>query len=378
MKKRMRILLLFGGRSAEHDVSCVSAVGAAIALDRDRYEVVPVGITRTGEWLLATNTQKFLAGDRKNVPASFAVEGISVIGPSTPGRRTLSLLDPTLDVGDLSFDVALPLLHGPFGEDGTIQGLFELADAPYVGSGVVGSAVAMDKIIMKRAFMAEKLVVSDWLPLRAGSDGAAALAGAELRFGYPMFIKPANLGSSIGISKVTSKAEFKSALDRAWEYDEWAIVEEGVVGREIEVAILGDNPPVASVPGEIIPGSDFYSYDDKYIDNSAELLAPAPLASGLVTEVQDLASRAFLACRCEAMARVDFFYEEKRNDGSPGRGFLVNEVNTIPGFTPISMYPRLWEESGLSYSSLLDRLIALAIERHARRTERASRSTATS
>jgi len=378
MKKRMRILLIFGGRSAEHDVSCVSAVGAAIALDRDRYEVVPVGITRTGEWLLATNTQKFLAGDRKNVPASFAVEGISVIGPSTPGRRTLSLLDPTLDVGDLSFDVALPLLHGPFGEDGTIQGLFELADAPYVGSGVVGSAVAMDKIIMKRAFMAEKLAVSDWLPFRAGSDGAAALAGAELRFGYPMFIKPAGLGSSIGISKVTSKAEFKPALDRAWEYDEWAIVEEGVVGREIEVAILGDNPPVASVPGEIIPGSDFYSYDDKYIDNSAELLAPASLASELVTEVQDLASRAFLACRCEAMARVDFFYEDKRNDGSPGRGFLVNEVNTIPGFTPISMYPRLWEESGLSYSALLDRLIALAIERHARRTERANRSTATS
>lgn len=370
----MRVLLLFGGRSAEHDVSRVSAVAAAISLDPTRYEVLPVAINRSGEWLLATETQKFLDGSREIVPASFIVEGIKVTGPSVPGQNKLVFAEPTADNSNLSFDVVLPLLHGPFGEDGTIQGLLELADVPYVGSGVVGSAVAMDKVIMKRAFVAEGLPVPKWLPFRDGQDKAEILAQCESRLGYPMFVKPANLGSSVGISKVLNPKEFTTAIDLAWRYDEWIVIEEGVTAREIEVAILGDNPPEASIPGEIIPGSDFYSYSDKYIDNSAELLAPAPLDNDLVIEVQNLAKQAFLACRCESMARVDFFYEEKRNDGGPGRGFLANEVNTIPGFTPISMYPRLWKESGLSYSALLDRLIDLSLERHSRRSSRTAKS----
>ena len=372
----MRVLLLFGGRSAEHDVSRVSAVAAAISLDPTRYEVLPVAINRSGEWLLATETQKFLDGPREIVPDSFIVEGIKVTGPSVPGQNKLVFAEPTADNSNLSFDVALPLLHGPFGEDGTIQGLLELADVPYVGSGVVGSAVAMDKVIMKRAFVAEGLPVPKWLPFRDGQDKAEILAQCESRLGYPMFVKPANLGSSVGISKVLNPKEFATAVDLAWRYDEWIVIEEGVTAREIEVAILGDNPPEASIPGEIIPGSDFYSYSDKYIDNSAELLAPAPLDNDLVIEVQNLAKQAFLACRCESMARVDFFYEEKRDDGRPGRGFLANEVNTIPGFTPISMYPRLWKESGLSYSALLDRLIDLSLERHSRRSSRTAKSLA--
>jgi D-alanine-D-alanine ligase len=372
----MRVLLLFGGRSAEHDVSRVSAVAAAISLDPTRYEVLPVAINRSGEWLLATETQKFLDGPREIVPDSFIVEGIKVTGPSVPGQNKLVFAEPTEDNSNLSFDVVLPLLHGPFGEDGTIQGLLELADVPYVGSGVVGSAVAMDKVIMKRAFVAEGLPVPRWLPFRDGQDKAEILAQCESRLGYPMFVKPANLGSSVGISKVLNPKEFATAIDLAWRYDEWIVIEEGVTAREIEVAILGDNPPEASIPGEIIPGSDFYSYSDKYIDNSAELLAPAPLDNDLVIEVQNLAKQAFLACRCESMARVDFFYEEKRDDGRPGRGFLANEVNTIPGFTPISMYPRLWKESGLSYSALLDRLIDLSLERHSRRSSRTAKSLA--
>jgi D-alanine-D-alanine ligase len=372
----MRVLLLFGGRSAEHDVSRVSAVAAAISLDPTRYEVLPVAINRSGEWLLATETQKFLDGPREIVPESFIVEGIKVTGPSVPGQNKLVFAEPTADNSNLSFDVVLPLLHGPFGEDGTIQGLLELADVPYVGSGVVGSAVAMDKVIMKRAFVAEGLPVPKWLPFRDGQDKAEILAQCESRLGYPMFVKPANLGSSVGISKVLNPKEFATAIDLAWRYDEWIVIEEGVTAREIEVAILGDNPPEASIPGEIIPGSDFYSYSDKYIDNSAELLAPAPLDNDLVIEVQNLAKQAFLACRCESMARVDFFYEEKRDDGRPGRGFLANEVNTIPGFTPISMYPRLWKESGLSYSALLDRLIDLSLERHSRRSSRTAKSLA--
>jgi D-alanine-D-alanine ligase len=372
----MRVLLLFGGRSAEHDVSRVSAVAAAISLDPTRYEVLPVAINRSGEWLLATETQKFLDGPREIVPESFIVEGIKVTGPSVPGQNKLVFAEPTADNSNLSFDVVLPLLHGPFGEDGTIQGLLELADVPYVGSGVVGSAVAMDKVIMKRAFVAEGLPVPKWLPFRDGQDKAEILAQCESRLGYPMFVKPANLGSSVGISKVLNPKEFATAIDLAWRYDEWIVIEEGVTAREIEVAILGDNPPEASIPGEIIPGSDFYSYSDKYIDNSAELLAPAPLDNDLVIEVQNLAKQAFLACRCESMARVDFFYEEKRDDGRPGRGFLANEVNTIPGFTPISMYPRLWKESGLSYSALLNRLIDLSLERHSRRSSRTAKSLA--
>jgi D-alanine-D-alanine ligase len=271
----------------------------------------------------------------------------------------------------MGFDVVLPLVHGPYGEDGTVQGLFELAGVPYVGSGVVGSAVAMDKVMMKRAFAAANLPLAEWTVFRDGHDREDFVREVESALGYPCFVKPANMGSSVGVSRAADCTQLHAALDTAFAFDEWAIVEEAIVGREIEVGVLGDDPPEASVPGEIVPGDDFYSYADKYEHDAAALLAPAPLVPERAKEVRTLAIRAFEACRCEAMARVDFFFEEQRADGTPGRGFLINEVNTIPGFTSISMYPRLWEESGVSYSELLDRLIALAVARHERRAARA-------
>ena len=375
MTDRIRVLLLFGGRSAEHDVSRTSAVTVAHALDPERYEVVPVGITREGRWLLAGEARAALAGARDALPKAFTVEGVPVGEVADPGRRALVPLDgdPGAPGAETPFDVVLPLLHGPYGEDGTVQGLFELAGVPYVGSGVVGSAVAMDKVMMKRAFASAGLSSAAWLAFRDGHDVEAFFVDVEAQLGYPCFVKPANLGSSVGVSRAVSREELARAVELALGYDEWILVEEAIAGREIEVGILGDDPPVASVPGEIVPGEEFYSYADKYESDAAQLLAPAPLDPDETSRVRELAVAAFESCRCEAMARVDFFYEEHHPDGGPGRGFLVNEVNTIPGFTSISMYPRLWAESGVSYSELLDRLIALAVARHDRRARRAGR-----
>ena len=363
------MLLLFGGRSAEHDVSRVSAVSVARALDPSRYEILPVGITADGQWLLGGEARKALAAGRDAIPDAFVVEGVPVTEMPDPSRRELVPLDPATgeSLVDAGFDIVLPLLHGPYGEDGTVQGLFELADVPYVGSGVVGSAVAMDKVVMKRVFAAAGLPLAAWRVLRDGHDVRAFSERVEVELGYPCFVKPANMGSSVGVSKARDRAELEAAIELALRFDEWAIVEEAIVGREIEVGILGDDPPEASVPAEIVPGDEFYSYADKYESDAAELLVPAPLAAEEAERVRELAIEAFEACRCEAMARVDFFYEED------GRGFLVNEVNTIPGFTSISQYPRMWQESGVPYPELLDRLIDLAFERHDRRARRAGR-----
>jgi D-alanine-D-alanine ligase len=367
--KRLRVLLLFGGRSAEHDVSRVSAVSAASALDPERYEVVPVAITTEGRWLLAGEARAALEGARDALPAAFRVEGAPVAELADPGSRELVPLDASAPdaAAATPFDVVLPLLHGPYGEDGTVQGLFELAGVPYVGSGVVGSAVGMDKVMMKRAFAAAGLPMARWLVHRDGHDVGAFADRVVAELGLPCFVKPSNMGSSVGVSKARDRGELLVAIDLAADFDEWIIVEEAVDVREIEVAVLGDDPPIASVPGEIEPADDFYSYADKYEDEAAQLLVPAPLTDAQADEVGALAVAAFEACRCEAMARVDFFLE----DG--GRGFLINEVNTIPGFTPISMYPRLWEASGGPYSELLDRLIELALARSARRERRAGR-----
>src|SRR6266540_6601875 len=367
--KRLRVLLLFGGRSAEHDVSRVSAASVAHALDPEKYEVLPVGITTDGRWLLAGETRRALRGGRDALPGAFEVEGVHVTEVPDPGSRELVPLESSLPepLADAKFDVVLPLLHGPYGEDGTVQGLFELAGVPYVGSGVVGSAVGMDKVMMKRAFVAAGLPIARWLHFRDGHDADAFCSEVERSLGYPCFVKPANMGSSVGVSKARDRDELDDALARALTFDEWAIVEEAVDGREIEVGILGDDPPEASVPSEIVPGDEFYSYAEKYERSDAQLLVPAPLDRDRVEEVRGLAVRAFEACRCEAMARVDFFFEER------GRGFLVNEVNTIPGFTSISQYPRMWQESGVAYSELLDRLIELARARHERRQRRAGR-----
>ena len=365
--RRLRILLLFGGQSAEHDVSRVSAVAVARALDPDRYDVVPVAITREGRWLLADRARAALeSGDW---PSAFEVDGAPVrLAERRPGlgSSVVRLESGGNPLG--AVDVAFPLLHGPYGEDGTVQGLLELAGLPYVGSGVLGSAVGMDKVMMKRAFVACGLATPRFVALREDGVTKADLDRCEDVLGYPCFVKPANLGSSVGVSKATDRAGLEEAVELALRFDEWLLVEENIAGREIEVAVLGDRPPEASLPGEIVPGADFYTYEDKYLDNSAELRAPTDLDSDRTAEVRRLAVAAFEACRCEAMARVDFFLED------PGRGFLVNEVNTIPGFTPISMYPRLWEVTGVPYPELLDRLVALALERHERRVERAGRA----
>jgi len=372
--RRLRVMLLFGGQSAEHDVSRVSAVAVARALDPARYDVVPVAITREGRWLLADRARAAL--ETGDFPPAFEVDGAPV--RLAEKRAGLGSAVVRLESGGSplgAVDVAFPLLHGPYGEDGTVQGLLELAGLPYVGSGVLGSAVGMDKVMMKRAFLACGLATPRFVALREDPGAPPASPGiskAELdrcedTLGYPCFVKPANLGSSIGVSKAADRAGLEDAVDVALRFDEWILVEEGIAGREIEVAVLGDRPPEASLPGEIVPGADFYTYEDKYLDDSAELRAPADLDADRTAEVRRLAVAAFEACRCEAMARVDFFLED------PGRGFLVNEVNTIPGFTPISMYPRLWEVTGVPYPELLDRLVALALERHERRAERAGR-----
>jgi D-alanine-D-alanine ligase len=363
--RKTRVLLLFGGRSAEHDVSCVTAVAVARALDPDRYDVVPVGITTDGQWLLAAEARALLDKGRDALPAAFDVEGEVVQPPSAPGRAELVAASGERN----GIDVVLPLLHGPYGEDGTVQGLLELAGLPYVGSGVLGSAVGMDKVMMKRAFAACELPQARYRWFRDGGDLDAFCRRIIDELGLPSFVKPANMGSSIGVAKAHDDGELRAALERALTFDETVIAEEFVDGREVEVAVLGDHPPEASLPGEIVPGAEFYDYADKYEDGRAQLLAPAPLTDTQTATVRDLAVRAFEACRCDAMARVDFFFEE----AGPGRGFLVNELNTIPGFTPISMYPRLWEVSGLPYDALIDRLINLALERHDRRARRAGR-----
>ncbi len=352
-------MVVFGGRSAEHDVSRATAVAVARALDPERYEVIPVAITREGRWLMADAARELIAHDPATLPAAFDVEGSQLEQLGSVVARPGS--------GGLGVDVVFPLLHGPYGEDGTIQGLLELADLPYVGSGVLGSAVGLDKVMMKRAFAACGLPQGAYLALRDGEDREAFADRVEAELELPCFVKPANMGSSVGVSKAHDRVELAAAIDLALEFDEWIVAEEAVVGREIEVAVLGDAPATTSLPGEVVPAAEFYTYEDKYEDDAAELLAPAPLDEKQTATVRALAVRAFEACRAEAMARVDFFLEE------PGRGFLVNEINTIPGFTPISMYPRLWEVSGLPYPDLLERLIDLAIERHARRTERAGR-----
>jgi D-alanine-D-alanine ligase len=361
-------MLLFGGQSAEHDVSRVSAVAVARALDPARYEVLPVGITREGRWLLAEGARAALTAGRW--PEAFEVDGPPVW--MSENSRLVGREDAVPAGGGSigAVDVVFPLLHGPYGEDGTVQGLLELTGVPYVGSGVLGSAVAMDKVMMKRAFTACGLATPAHVALREGRFTGADLDRAEDELGYPCFVKPANLGSSVGVSKAAHRGELEEAVELALHFDEWVLVEEGIDGREIEVGVLGDLAPEASVPGEIVPGADFYTYEDKYLDGRAELRAPAELDPVQVREVQRLAVAAFAACRCEAMARVDFFLEERGR----ARGFLVNEVNTIPGFTPISMYPHLWELSGLPYPRLLDRLVTLALERRDRRARRSGLS----
>ena len=337
--QRIHVVVLFGGQSAEHDVSCVTAAHVIKALDSSKYDITAVGITREGKWVVAQPRADVLVAEGE--PTSIT----PIVEQARGDART----------------VIFPLLHGPLGEDGTIQGVLELANIAYVGTGVLGSAVAMDKGVAKQVLHANGIPQPKYVSLREAHVNDAALLHAADTLGLPVFVKPANMGSSVGVSKANSIDEMRSAVQHALTYDEWVLIEEAVVGREIEVAVLGNVHARASVPGEIIPGNEFYDYADKYIGDGAQLIVPANLTADEVEAVQHLALVIFHTLRAEGMARVDFFYEEN------GRGFLCNEINTIPGFTPISMYPKLWQASGMSYPALLDELIALALDRFSRR-----------
>jgi D-alanine-D-alanine ligase len=359
--KKIRLGLLFGGRSSEHEVSLTSAASVIKALDPEKYEIVPIGITREGAWRVGASARKLLESPRA-LPAILE-NGRPVTASVDPQRPALLALNSQSAGGESApaVDVVFPLLHGTFGEDGTVQGLLELAGIPYVGAGVLGSAAGMDKDLMKRLFRDVGLPVVPWvLVIRGEWEAEPARARQRVRksLRYPLFVKPANLGSSVGISKVHNSRELGAAIDLAARYDRKIIVENGVDGREIECSVLGNDNLLASVPGEIIPVNEFYDYEAKYVKEGSQIVIPAKLAPAQARRVQEFAVRAFQAIDCAGMARVDFLLDRK------SAKLWVNEINTIPGFTPISMYPKMWEASGLAYPQLLDRLIELALERH--------------
>jgi len=350
-KKRLRVGVLFGGRSGEHEVSLVSAASVIRGMDPDKYEPVPIGITKDGHWLIGEGAVKMLPEVLKG------------------GRRVMLTADPTeaalvpLDrgAGAQRLDVIFPVMHGTFGEDGTIQGMLELAGLPYVGAGVLGSAIGMDKDVAKRLCQEAGIPVVPWVTVqrwRWEKEPLAVKEEIEKAFAYPVFVKPATLGSSVGMTKVHNADELAPALDVACEYGMKILVEKDMVAREIEVSVLGNYEPKASVPGEIVPHREFYDYTAKYLEEGTQLMIPAELKPAQVQKIQDVAVKAFRALELSGMARVDFFLEKK------GNKLYLNEVNTIPGFTSISMYPKLWEASGISFRELIDRLIELAFEIH--------------
>ena len=380
--KKLRVCVIFGGRSGEHEVSIVSATSVMNALDPAKYEVVPVGITKAGRWIAGEQSVRLLKSGIADTP-------FYAMLPADPNEQRLlpattnSASAQKLEQFREKFDVVFPVLHGPYGEDGTIQGLLELANFPYVGAGVLGSAVCMDKIVQKLLCVPANVPVvkflwlryEDWQRNQTDSLVVAAnpqqlcglaqkemLARIESELHFPVFVKPANMGSSVGISKAHNRVELIRGIEDAAQYDQKILFEAAVPNaREIEVSVLGNAQPKASVPGEIVPSNEFYDYDAKYVDGASTLIIPAELSAELAQSIRETAIRGFLACNCEGMARVDFLLSRKTNQ------LYLNEINTIPGFTQISMYPKLWEASGVSYSQLLDELIQLAIERHRRK-----------
>ena len=381
MAKKLRVGVLFGGRSGEHEVSLLSAASILKAIDRKKFDVVPIGITKEGRWLGAADAHGLLEGDQSVVArdlragdpdatpgAKLLHEGMPTLLAPEPAAAALSAGEFKRRLADKSsaLDVVFPVLHGTFGEDGTIQGLFELAGIAYVGSAVLGSSAGMDKDVMKRLFAQAGLpIVKHLTILRSQWEVAPrkAVAQIEAALKYPVFVKPANLGSSVGISKAHDRGELGPALDVAARYDRKLVIEQGVGGkksgaRELEVGVLGNDEPKASVVGEIIPGKEFYDYEAKYLSEGSMPVIPAKLTRAEAKEVQEMAVAAFRACDLAGLARVDFLMEP---DGK--RRIYINEVNTLPGFTQISMYPKLWEASGLRYRELITRLIELALER---------------
>ncbi len=356
---RIHLIVLFGGESAEHDVSCTTAAHVLGAADPAKYRITPIGISTDGQWAIADAAVAALATGPDAMPAQLDPTG-SAVSP-TPILSLAAEANSTT--------VVMPLLHGPLGEDGTIQGLLELANLPYVGTGVLGSAVAMDKAMAKQVTAAAGIPQAAYRSF-AEYDVTPGLAQSLIDdLGLPVFVKPANMGSSVGVSKASTLDELRTAIDIALSYDEVVVVEEAVIGKEIEVAVLGNTRPTAATPGEIVPGDEFYSYEDKYVSEGSYALIPAPIGEAALTEARDLAVRAFQALRCEGLSRVDFFWEDPASDidGRPGRGFLLNEINTMPGFTPISMFPKMWISDGVSYPEIIDRLVELALDKHRRR-----------
>ena len=384
--EKLRVGILFGGRSGEHEVSLLSAASVLNAIDKEKYDVVPIGITKDGRWLTAEHAEHLLqgklmleprnlrAGDPETTPsAAVLARGESVVVPPEPVHRQSGLVPFQTDAAmmrrasdrAINVDVIFPVLHGTFGEDGTIQGLLELADIPYVGAGVLGSAAGMDKDIMKSLFIAAGIPIVKHVTLLRSMWEKEPKKVAKLvgKLKYPVFVKPANLGSSVGISKAHNRKELGPAIEEAAKFDRKIVIEQGVGGakekaREIECSVLGNDEPAASVPGEIVPGKEFYDYTAKYVDEGSQLIIPAKLSKSETKKVQDLAIAAFKAVDCSGLARVDFLMDPNT------RKIYLNEINTMPGFTAISMYPKLWAASGLAYADLIDRLIQLGIERH--------------
>jgi D-alanine-D-alanine ligase len=352
MKKKV-VGILFGGKSAEHEISLLSAKNIYEAIDRDKFEPVLIGIDKKGRWLL-NDAQKFLLNSDNPSLVSLNTDGkIVALKPESHG---LLSADTANTFEAFRLDAVFPILHGPFGEDGVIQGFLKLADIPFVGAGVLGSAVGMDKDAMKRLLRDAGILIGKFITLKS-HEAIPAFSEIETSLGNPVFIKPANMGSSVGISKVRNEEEYITAVKNAFQYDTKIVIEEYIAGREIECAVLGNEEPVASVPGEIIPTHDFYSYDAKYLDeNGAVLEIPAKLDEETKKQIQKLSVKIFQTLSCEGLSRVDFFLKEN--------GVIIaNEINTMPGFTKISMYPKMWEASGISYTELITRLIELAVSR---------------
>src|SRR6202008_3463362 len=356
-KNGLRVGILFGGRSGEHEVSLASAASVLRGLDPDKYEAVPIGISKEGHWLVGGAAQKMLPEVLK--------AGQRVVMAADPTDAALIPLDRSGGAGGQRLDVVFPVMHGTYGEDGTIQGLLDLARLPLVGAGVLGSAIGMDKDVEKRLLLQAKIPVVPWGTVYRADwecDPASAQKQIEKKFRYPLFVKPAALGSSVGMSKVHSRLELKPALDLASEFATKILVERAVSAREIEVSVLGNHDPKASVPGEIVPHREFYDYTANYLEEGTALIIPAKLQPAQIKKIQKLAVSAFRTLELLGMARVDFFLEKK------GGKLYLNEVNPIPGFTSISMYPKLWEATGIPFRELVDRLITLALEVHQEKT----------
>jgi D-alanine-D-alanine ligase len=355
MTNKIRVGILFGGKSAEHEVSLQSAKNVIDAIDRDKYDVVLIGLDKSGRWHLNDSSEFLLnSSDPKLIRLGEVLNDVA-LAPESGGE--LSALSG--DIAETAVDVVFPVLHGPYGEDGTVQGLLKLANIPFVGAGVLGSAVGMDKDVMKRLLRDAGVPIGNFITLRM-SDEVPGWDLVTEELGSPVFVKPANMGSSVGVSKVDTGDDYLQAVRAAFEYDTKILIEEYIAGREIECSVLGNESPIASVPGEILPTHDFYSYEAKYIDeNGARLKIPAELSPQESEKVRALSVRTFEVLCCEGLARVDIFLNA---DGE----FVVNEINTIPGFTSISMYPMLWKASGISYTELIDRLLELAMARHKR------------